>query len=298
MTSRYHAVNALLESGLSSLPITITQIQDIIGSKGFNIINYDVNFSKHIKILKDAGVYSLARRVKAFTYTSETERIVFISSGISNNDKRLLLAHELGHIVMGHMSANAVVGYKPGGLIDEGQEDEANAFALEFLAPVCVLDRKHYADVNTISAVTLLDEKRSKLVADEIRNHKKFTESELALCEQFENPPKPKRRRKVLGFVIRLTVSLMLSAAVMSLTYTMIKHKETPKQLPPEQTTPEISHEETISTDYVVITKTGKKYHRPTCRHILDSENIIHISIEDATAAGYEPCRDCIPLGE
>ncbi len=295
MVSRYYATNELLNNNITTLPITVEHIEKIITSRGFVIITYDTNCNPHIETLEELGVLSLAKRTKAFTYISKSEKLVFIECGISTNDRRLLLAHELGHIVLGHMSDNCIVGYKPGGLIDEGQEDEANAFALEFLAPVCVLDRKHYADVNTISAVTLLDEKRSKLVADEIRNHKKFTESELALCEQFENPPKPKRRRKVLGFVIRLTVSLMLSAAVMSLTYTMIKHKETPKQLPPEQTTPEISHEEIISTDYVVVTKTGKKYHLSGCRHIANKENLMHMTVEEAETAGYEPCEDCKP---
>lgn len=58
MTSRYHAVKILLESGLNSLPITIEQIEKIINSKGFSIINYDINYSDHIEILEDMGVLS------------------------------------------------------------------------------------------------------------------------------------------------------------------------------------------------------------------------------------------------
>ncbi len=185
MVSRYYAIKELLENSINSLPITTEQLEAVIINKSFNIVNYDTSCKKHAEILNGLGVLPLASRTKAFTYVGNSEKIVFVKVSVSANEKRLLLAHELGHISMGHIPDNRVVGYKPSGLIDEGQEDEANAFALEFLAPVCILRRKHINTPQRISDITLLDEKRSRLVADEVRNHKQLTDFEAAFYKQF-----------------------------------------------------------------------------------------------------------------
>ena len=43
----------------------------------------------------------------------------------------------------------------------------------------------------------------------------------------------------------------------------------------------------------VYITKTGKKYHRATCRYL--SRSKIAVSLKDAKANGYGPCSVCKP---
>lgn len=305
MTSRYHAVKILLESGLNSLPITIEQIEKIINSKGFSIINYDINYSDHIEILEDMGVLSLAKRVKAFTYTSKNEQIVFIRSGISTNDKRLLLAHELGHIVMGHMSANAVVGYKPGGLIDEGQEDEANAFALEFLAPICVLAKKHIRTVQDVKTETLLDDKLSYAVVDEVKKHKKFTNYELELCERFEVYKKPAKETYVkfkhyismcVTTIIVLSVLIYISVSVLNMGKTKSSIKDFSDPTTEIQQTVQPTAIPNVSRDTIVaVTRTGTRYHRPDCKHVQDRGSVVYMTMEEAINAEYEPCTDCRP---
>lgn len=46
-------------------------------------------------------------------------------------------------------------------------------------------------------------------------------------------------------------------------------------------------------TTIVYVTHTGKKYHLSGCWYIKDKNNLIEISIEEAEAAGYEPCKVC-----
>lgn len=43
----------------------------------------------------------------------------------------------------------------------------------------------------------------------------------------------------------------------------------------------------------VYITRTGKKYHRGTCRYL--SRSKIPVSLENAKARGYGPCSVCSP---
>jgi micrococcal nuclease len=43
----------------------------------------------------------------------------------------------------------------------------------------------------------------------------------------------------------------------------------------------------------VYVTKTGKKYHTATCRYL--SQSKIPMTLKDAKAKGYEPCKVCHP---
>jgi len=46
-------------------------------------------------------------------------------------------------------------------------------------------------------------------------------------------------------------------------------------------------------TETVYVTRTGKKYHRENCRYLGSSK--IPMSLKDAQAKGYMPCKVCHP---
>lgn len=292
MVSRHYALTELLENRVNSLPVTTEQLEDIITSKGFKIINYDVSCTEHASILKGLGVLQLAGRTKAFTYVNNQEKIVFIKIGISANEKRLLLAHELGHISMGHISGKGVIGYHPSGLIDEGQEDEANAFALEFLAPVCILSEKHINTSKRISSLTLLDEKRSRRVEDEVHNHKELTNLEFELCRKFEISGNIKKfcTQKIITCT---EIILIISIIIFVLFCVPTTQKYSISANTMEQSVDINSSETSECNNAVYVTKTGKKFHKSNCKHIKNSDTIIDISIDQAIITGYEPCKDC-----
>ena len=202
----------------------------------------------------------------------------------------MLLAHELGHIVLGHMSDSSVLGYKPGGLINEGQEDEANEFALEFLAPVCILCKNHISTPQLISETTLLDDKRSNLVADEVRKHKKYTEYELKLCNQFST--KKEKNIKIRYVAMAIITALILITATM--TTDRKNNQPNIEQTQVIQEATPTSEPQIMDID-VVVTKSGQKFHTSNCKHIKDKSNLIHMTINEAIQAGYEPCEDCKP---
>ena len=289
MLSRYKAIISLLENGVTQLPITSIQVKNIIKKYGWDIVEYSLESNIHIKLLDKYNVLSIAERSKAFTVKSIDEQLVFIRADLSANDRRLLLAHELGHIVLGHMSDCSVLGYTPAGLIDEGQEDEANEFALEFLAPTCILSQKRINTPQLISAATLLDDKRSRLVADEVRNHKKHTDYEAKLCNQF-NEIKEKNI-KIRYIVVAIITALILVTATITVNY---KSQENIEQTQVIQEATPTSEPQIMDID-VVVTKSGQKFHTPNCKHIKDKPNLIHMTINEAIQAGYEACEDCKP---
>lgn len=288
MVSRYYAVKELLESGIRTLPITVEQLEAVLISKGFKIINYDISHKEHAEILKTAGILSIAERTKALTYIGNGEKIVFVKISVSANEKRLLLAHELGHIALGHITDNAVLGYRPCGLIDESQEDEANAFALEFLAPVGILKRKHINTPEKVSAMTLLDDKLSRLIADEVHNYKKFIEIEPTLYCQFQNPKKPFNTKTV---AIRTMIILFIAVALSALCAT-VKYINVSKAT---DITTQTLNDNSAAADMVYITHSGEKYHRADCMYVRNKKNIIEITIDNAINSNYEPCSVCQP---
>lgn len=63
---------------------------------------------------------------------------IFVSSKCSPERQRFTIAHELGHILLGHVGRAELVNREPSGS-DNPIEHDANIFASRLLAPACVL---------------------------------------------------------------------------------------------------------------------------------------------------------------
>lgn len=66
---------------------------------------------------------------KGFTYADQNYRLIFIHEDLSEAEKRYVLAHETGHIYLGHMSDTPIIGK------DVRDEYEANEFSHFLLNP-------------------------------------------------------------------------------------------------------------------------------------------------------------------
>lgn len=56
---------------------------------------------------------------------------------------------------------------------------------------------------------------------------------------------------------------------------------------------PALQNQSDSRTETVYVTRTGKRYHRDGCRYL--SASRFAMSLEDAEARGYTPCRVCRP---
>ena len=147
------------------------------------------------------------------------------------------------------------------------------------------MSQKHINTPQLISATTLLDDKRSNLVADEVRKHKKYTEYEEKLCDQF-NEIKDKTI-KIKYIVVAIITAILLITATITADY-----KNNQENIDYTQKTQEATPAPQI-TD-VIVTKTGQKYHNPNCSYIKNKTNLIHMTADEAIQAGYQPCEICI----
>lgn len=63
---------------------------------------------------------------------------IFVSSAVSPERRRFTVAHEIGHIILGHVGKFELANREPSPT-DNPVEQKANVFASRLLAPACVL---------------------------------------------------------------------------------------------------------------------------------------------------------------
>lgn len=86
----------------------------------FNNIFNDPDVETVINNLKLDDAVSNSR---GFTYADSNYRLLFVNEDLNNDEKLLILSHELGHIVCGHFSTAPIIGK------DVQEEHEANEFS-------------------------------------------------------------------------------------------------------------------------------------------------------------------------
>lgn len=118
--SRNAVWQMLLDLGIKELPIKITDICRRIG--------IPVKFS------------DLGAEQDGYTVMVDGQPIIVINSLKRDNTARMrfTIAHELGHIMLGHVGVYELVNREPSPY-DNEIEQQANIFASRLLAPACVL---------------------------------------------------------------------------------------------------------------------------------------------------------------
>lgn len=117
-SSRDVAWDVLIKYGVSELPVDILGICKLLGVK----VKY-----KHF----DDGNDGTAQII-------ESQAVILLEPDRPRERKRFTIAHELGHILLGHVGKCELVSREPSGS-DSLIEHEANVFASRLLAPACVL---------------------------------------------------------------------------------------------------------------------------------------------------------------
>lgn len=287
---------------------------------GFKIVPYSEanQYFKYVGLLEYAGLH------KGFATYHDGNRLIFYSDALAFSDRNIVIAHEIGHIVLGHTTKNSILGSHNHSNSANRQEQEADVFALALLAPVPVLLEMHVHTISAISQITGLPYDLARLVAIEIaqKDAYKPTALEKKLVHLFNNsiqeylryenqhtiplPPIQKRKRKHTHkrFIITLTTCIIsLVSIVVFCVATKKPVSEIPAIAPVIQTPSPIDNYQTQqkettndTTSLIVFTTvSGKKYHQQYCRHIKDKTNLTELTIIQAQDRGFAPCKDCFP---
>lgn len=93
--------------------MTLEALKQAARIQGYLVFGY----SKAITAMLALGIYKKGRL--GMVVKSENEQIIFINDSLSEKAQTFVLAHELGHIALGHTTAER-----------ENDEAEADAFAM------------------------------------------------------------------------------------------------------------------------------------------------------------------------
>lgn len=162
----------LIDTNINALPVPIVSICHKLGI----FVGYDNDLANY-----NNDGYS--------TIISGSAKIA-INPMCSKQRKRFTVAHELGHILLGHVGEYNLINREPSP-DDNPIEQAANVFAIRLLSPICVLKGCHVRSANDISKLCDISitsaEYRFKRYQELIKRDKFFLSLlERKVYEQFE----------------------------------------------------------------------------------------------------------------
>ncbi len=118
-----------LECGFSRP--SLEDLTRALQNRGYTLVEYDpvYNEGPTAALIAALGLEAQIARSPGFTYADSLRRLVFLCEGLSPEEKLLVLAHEAGHIVLGHMAAAPILG------ATVTQEQAAGDFCRYLLSP-------------------------------------------------------------------------------------------------------------------------------------------------------------------
>ena len=97
---------------LSQYKLGIPSLDDLVyiaKSQGYEIIDYSKESANPsiATLIKELSVEEVAKRGKAFVFQKNEIKLLFLCDEMSKDEKRYAIAHELGHIALGHLRHRA-----------------------------------------------------------------------------------------------------------------------------------------------------------------------------------------------
>ena len=131
--ARDAAWKVLIECGISSLPV---RPSEICRHYGWKLADYQTGAAS-IELL---GLSELSRKTDGFCTITENHTYIFFDGTLPTGRQRFTVAHEIGHLILGHVGPGIATteNREPTGS-ERAEERQANQFAARLLAPACVL---------------------------------------------------------------------------------------------------------------------------------------------------------------
>lgn len=259
----------IMEEQIHELPLRTQTLRRLIQRRGFALASY----SEAAELIRIFELSAYASSFPAFTFISDDIRVVLYSDELSTSDKLFSLAHELGHIVLQH-SAEGVRGLTVEH--PNAQELEADIFAYQILAPVCVLKKLKIHTPEEISKETLLDEARARVVCE---NLKTFSDDycKNVIISQYLRA-RGGGQRKMLALLLALYILLCLALIF----------------LPPSTSS---TDDDCSPYPFYYAVPQGHYYHHKGCPMLPARDDYVVYSKEQCIQKGLTACPECIRDG-
>lgn len=248
--------NLIKSTGVTHFPMGLKELKQIIENSGWEIYSY----SNAEEIIDNYNLREMTKKNDSFVARVGDRIVIFYDDNISQLDFPHILGHEIGHIVLGHLDSSKDI-YSKERDCEIFSKELLNFSSRYFVVPAIVYSMIGICILVAI-VVGLVKSKNSNEIIIHSSNNSYDSSSDYysSTDEQITNEP----------FIISSSES------------------STTEIYP----TGEYQTDENNAT-IVYITTAGKKYHLEGCQYIKDKNNLIEIFIDEAEAAGYEPCKVC-----
>lgn len=162
-TARDAAWQILIDCHADRLPVDIRAICRHLGCK---LYTYDAGH----KIINAFKLSEQAEKTDGFTVLYRGVPYIFYSGSVPETRRRFTIAHEIGHIVLGHVGdGRYTIRNREPSPGDSADETQANQFAARILAPACVLNALGAVDAEQISALCGISRQAAEFRAERMK---------------------------------------------------------------------------------------------------------------------------------
>ena len=132
-SARDTAWQILIDCGVSALPVKTSQICE---HYGWILRSYQSGAGS----IEALGLTGLTKKTDGFCAVTENHTYIFYDRVMPAARQRFTVAHEIGHLMLGHVGPGMATtqNREPTGT-EKPEEQQANQFAARLLAPACVL---------------------------------------------------------------------------------------------------------------------------------------------------------------
>lgn len=132
-TARDAAWRILLDCNVERLPVDLNLICKTLGVR-------TTSYQANLVLIQRRNLSEIVARSDGLTFFAGDTPVIMYNETYTPERIRFTVAHELGHIVLGHVSPGGVTtANREPNPQDNPQETAANQFAARLLAPACVL---------------------------------------------------------------------------------------------------------------------------------------------------------------
>ena len=211
----------LIKQGIHKLYITYEELEEICQNLGYDVRTYN----EAENIIEKLNLQESTKR-DSFTYNKNNVMLVLIRGDLSYGRKIRVLAHEIGHIYIGHKSHCGIIGDSSDHAREQQQEDEANTFAYEIIATTCVLRKLKIYSTAQITSYTFLNHDDSEEVLHNLKFFKSLP-TDTKVLEQYKDfieeytPPNNylSTGKLILGLISAFGLGICVTLLIISLYY-------------------------------------------------------------------------------
>lgn len=249
----------------------LREIKNIISKMGYTLLTYESSED----LLKELKLTEQAKHYPSVSCTKGKKSYTFYRGAVHSDDLPFILCHEIGHIYMNHI--NYTSGYRD---TSDHKEEEANVFATRLLYPQ---DKKTGKGSTLLTLLILLS------IAFSCFAYSKTFIPASAPQEtiiQVAEPMEETKTEPTSDFINELIIKVESAAA-------------SPKAQVPAQSTQQPAKEQEVPndildiTEQVIVTRTGRKYHKPTCSYLKNKTGTTTYTLAEAKSKYYAPCSRC-----